>query len=161
MQRPQFASCMLSYVPLVSFDGPSSCIMASLFGHTAKSIVENPEFAPLNRDLQVCEIFSGVGSIHRAATKHHLFSAEYDIERQPGVTDTGSAQSEVGGRWAVLPCSQMWALDVLECAQHQARKEQQVLGQHQKQISSSCQQHGAGLHRSDRAGRAEKTSPGL
>ena len=64
--------------------------MASFFGHTAQRILENLEFASLERDLRVCEIFAGCGSIHRAATKQNLASAEYDIERQPGVTGTAT-----------------------------------------------------------------------
>ena len=56
--------------------------------------MENLEFASLERDLGVCNFFAGCGSIHRAATKQNLASAEYDIERQPGVTDAATNQSE-------------------------------------------------------------------
>lgn len=43
--------------------------------------------APTLRDLQVVELWSGVGSIVAAAEKHNYNTAAFDLNRIPGVTD--------------------------------------------------------------------------
>ena len=66
----------------------------SLHGFTVESILADPQFQ-VDRDLDCCEFFSGVGSIHRAAEARNFKASKYDKYRSPGVTDLdGSSQSE-------------------------------------------------------------------
>jgi hypothetical protein len=39
------------------------------------------------RDLDVVELWSGVGSIYKAAVRKNLRAKPFDIGREPGVTD--------------------------------------------------------------------------
>ncbi len=48
----------------------------------------------VERDLDVVELFSGVGNIHRAALAQGLRSSEFDMERDPGFTDIPGALCE-------------------------------------------------------------------
>ena len=58
--------------------------LAALFGHveahgrTARSIMSAPEFTGLPRNLKVVELFSGVGSVHKAGAKLGHNSAGFD-----------------------------------------------------------------------------------
>lgn len=54
-----------------------------LFGNTVKSILEANDLR--DRDLDVVELWSGVGSIVKAARNH--VAVPFDINRRPGVTD--------------------------------------------------------------------------
>ena len=58
----------------------------AVFGFTVALILDSPG-AKVDRDLDVAELFSGVGSIHRAATEHGFKSDAFDKFRVPGVTD--------------------------------------------------------------------------
>ena len=50
--------------------------------------------APTLRDLQVVELWSGVGSIVAAAEKHNYNTAAFDLNRVPGVTDVPGSHCE-------------------------------------------------------------------
>ena len=66
----------------------------SMFGFTVDSILKDQRFQ-VERDLDCCEFFSGVGSIWKAADARNFRAAKYDKFRNPGVTDLeGSSQSE-------------------------------------------------------------------
>jgi hypothetical protein len=41
----------------------------------------------LERDLDVVELWSGVGSIYKAAMRQNLRAKPFDILREPGITD--------------------------------------------------------------------------
>lgn len=66
----------------------------SCHGYTIENILANEEFTGVPRAVQVAEIFSGVGSIHKAAKKKHIESVDFDQQKEPGVTDTDGAESE-------------------------------------------------------------------
>ena len=50
--------------------------------------------APTLRDLQVVELWSGVGSIVAAADRHNYNTAAFDLNRLPGVTDVPGSHCE-------------------------------------------------------------------
>lgn len=65
-----------------------------LHGLTVDAILKDPYFQ-VERDLDCCEFFSGVGSIYKAAEARNLRACQYDKFRSPGVTDLdGSSTSE-------------------------------------------------------------------
>ena len=61
-----------------------------LFGNTVKSILEANDLR--DRDLDVVELWSGVGSIVKAAQTHA--AVPFDINRRPGVTDVEGPGNE-------------------------------------------------------------------
>jgi hypothetical protein len=48
-------------------------------------------FGDIARDLQVAEVFSGVGAVVGAASSKGLAAAAFDINRIPGLTDDKSS----------------------------------------------------------------------
>ena len=65
----------------------------SFHGFTVKNILTNPRLLSLPRSIKVAEIFSGVGSIYRAAKKKNLEAVEYDKMRTTAAGST-SGKSE-------------------------------------------------------------------
>ena len=61
-----------------------------VFGWTVDSVLRSSLAADAARDLDVVELFSGVGAVHRAAQSLGLRSAVFDKFRVPGVTDKPS-----------------------------------------------------------------------
>lgn len=65
-----------------------------LHGLTVETILKDPQFE-VERDLDCCEFFSGVGSVYKAAEARNLKASKYDKFRSPGLTDLdGSSSSE-------------------------------------------------------------------
>jgi hypothetical protein len=65
-----------------------------LFGLTVRIVLTRRDFMEAPRDLDVAELWSGVGSTVRAATARGLTAVPFDIGRCPGVTDSGGPGTE-------------------------------------------------------------------
>ena len=61
----------------------NSPAMISLFGFTALSLLADPRFASSPRDLDIVELFSGVGSIAQAAQRLGFAAQAFDKGRCP------------------------------------------------------------------------------
>eukprot|EP00438_Fugacium_kawagutii_P023950 Skav213220 [mRNA] locus=scaffold369:39750:40871:+ [translate_table: standard] len=69
----------------------------SFHGFTVESILANLAFTSLPRNIKVAEIFSGVGSIYKAAKKKKLEAVEYDNKRPGAISaDAEDFLSEEG-----------------------------------------------------------------
>lgn len=69
----------------------------SFHGFTVKSILADTAFTSLPRNIKVAEIFSGVGSIYKAAKKKNLEAVEYDNKRPGAISaDAEDFLSEEG-----------------------------------------------------------------
>lgn len=66
----------------------------SVFGYTLTSISEQGERNIKARDLDVVELWSGVGNVCGSAAKTGFSSKGFDRDRVPGVTDGITAESE-------------------------------------------------------------------
>ena len=56
---------------------------ALVLARIALEVLANPEFTALPRDLDLVELWSGVGSIVAAATKRNLKAVPFDKNRHP------------------------------------------------------------------------------
>ena len=65
-----------------------------LFGLTVATVLSAPDTASLPRDLDVAELWSGVGAIVHAAVSHGLRAAPFDKFRCLGVTDVDGPDTE-------------------------------------------------------------------
>ena len=80
--------------------GGNACSIAGLcglvvFGWSVDGVLRSALAADTARDLDVVELFSGVGAVHRAAQSLGLRSAVFDKFRIKGVTDQpGGSESE-------------------------------------------------------------------
>lgn len=95
--------CPLHTMSLSHMDAALACPLA-LFGHTTRDVLSQPDLLMMQRDLDVAELWSGVGAIVEGA--RHLKAVPFDISRCPGVTDvdgpgTEDITSEVGFKKAL------------------------------------------------------------
>ncbi len=88
--RQSLSSCVLvSSMPSHNIDFAMAACNLSVFGFVLADFVHQCS----HRDIQVVEIWSGVGAIVRAAEMQCLLAVPFDKHRVPGVTDTRSANT--------------------------------------------------------------------
>jgi hypothetical protein len=78
-------------MPSTHMDAALGCPL-ELFGHTVRDVMTDPSLSDLQRDVDVVELWSGVGSIVAAAQEYKALP--FDIARCPGVTDVAGPETE-------------------------------------------------------------------
>lgn len=81
----------------------------SVFGFTVAALLTL--HASIDRDLDVVEVFSGVGAVVRAALARNYDAVPFDINRIPGETDEsrGSRSEDLSCKDGFLHCAQLVA----------------------------------------------------
>ncbi|CAE7834952.1 unnamed protein product [Symbiodinium sp. CCMP2592] len=83
------ASCVQHRVPM-TMRVPEAILSMAVFGTCLQAVLDWPGGADQDRQLDVFEIWSGVGSICAAAQKAGLAADAFELTRIPGVTDDPS-----------------------------------------------------------------------
>ena len=63
------------------------CTTLAVFGISVSTVLEDPAFANIERNLDVVELWSGVGTVVAAGAARGLQGLPFDKDREPGVTE--------------------------------------------------------------------------